>query len=167
MRAAANPPVKNAPKPRVDEDKPRVDEDKPRVDEDKPRVDENKPRVDENKPCVDENKPCVDENKPCVDGNKPCVDGNKPCVDGNKPCVPAFFRAVNGQTQADGSAAARSDKLSAKGVETDARARVISERRAVFTASESANTAATSGAKVTDLERDVILPAYFPRTALL
>ncbi len=146
MRAAANPPVKNAPKPRVDEDKPRVDEDKPRVDEDKPRV---------------------DENKPCVDENKPCVDGNKPCVDGNKPCVPAFFRAVNGQTQADGSAAARSDKLSAKGVETDARARVISERRAVFTASESANTAATSGAKVTDLERDVILPAYFPRTALL
>ena len=125
MRAAANPPVKNAPKPRVDEDKPRVDE------------------------------------------NKPCVDENKPCVDGNKPCVPAFFRAVNGQTQADGSAAARSDKLSAKGVETDARARVISERRAVFTASESANTAATSGAKVTDLERDVILPAYFPRTALL
>ena len=125
MRAAANPPVKNAPKPRVDEDKPRVDE------------------------------------------NKPCVDENKPCVDGNKPCVPAFFRAVNGQTQADGSAAARSDKLSAKGVETDARARVISERRAVFTASESANTAAISGAKVTDLERDVILPAYFPRTALL
>ena len=146
MRAAANPPVKNAPKPRVDEDKPRVDENKPRVDENKPRVDENKPRVDENKPRVDE---------------------NKPCVDGNKPCVPAFFRAVNGQTQADGSAAARSDKLSAKGVETDARARVISERRAVFTASESANTAATSGAKVTDLERDVILPAYFPRTALL
>jgi len=139
MRAAANPPVKNAPKPRVDEDKP----------------------------CVDENKPCVDENKPCVDENKPCVDENKPCVDENKPCVPAFFRAVNGQTQADGSAAARSDKLSAKGVETDARARVISERRAVFTASESANTAATSGAKVTDLERDVILPAYFPRTALL
>lgn len=106
-------------------------------------------------------------NQPVKDVSKPPGDEKKPRVDGNIWRIPAFFRAGNGETQADGSAAAGSGKLSAEGVETDARAMAISERRVVFTASESAKTATTSGASVTDLERDVIFPAYGLRIALL
>lgn len=72
----------------------------------------------------------------------------------------------NTQNQANGSSGAEFIEGDAGFDGTWARAMSISVRKAAFTAFESANTAATSSANVTNLEHDVILLANGLRVAL-